>query len=132
VRYLLDTNIISYLVRDPRGPIASRAAALPSEEIGTSVIVVGEIRFGFARQPSPKLEQQTATILRGLTIEELDASAAEAYGQVRADLQRRGEPIGNNDMWIAAHALALDCTLVSANEREFRRVSRLKVENWAP
>ena len=131
MRYLLDTNMISYLARDPRGSIARRAGAMPREELGISVIVLGEIMFGFARQPSPKLEKQTAAILGGLTVAELDASAAENYGEIRADLQRRGVPIGNNDLWIAAHALALDCTLVSANEREFARVPGLKLENWA-
>ena len=88
-----------------------------------------EIAFGFARQPSRALERQTAKILRGIQILDLDEAAASAYGSIRAELERVGTPIGANDMWIAAHALALDATLLTANEREFRRVPGLRVEN---
>ena len=127
---LLDTNIISYLSRDPHGDIARRAGKFGPGELITSVIVVGEIAFGFARRPSPRLERQVQEILRGMQIVDLNRATAAAYGSIRAHLERLGRPIGSNDLWIAAHALALDATLVTANEREFRRVPGLKVENW--
>ncbi len=126
--FLLDTNIISYLARDPKGEVARRVAS--SKELVTSIVVVGEIGYGFARQPSDRLQRQVAQILRGLEVLDLDQDAAVSYGSIRAELERLGTPIGNNDLWIAAHALALDATLITANEREFRRVAGLRVENW--
>lgn len=128
--FLLDTNIISSLVRDPQGAVAARVGREAPVDLMTSIVVIGEIASGFARQPSRALERQTAKILRGIHILDLDEAAASAYGSIRAELERVGTPIGANDMWIAAHALALDATLVTANEREFRRVPGLRVENW--
>lgn len=128
--FLLDTNIISYLVRDPQGLVAARVAREASADLHTSIVVIGEIAFGFARQPSPRLEKQTSQVLRGIQIVDLDHGAASLYGSIRASLQRSGTPIGGNDLWIAAHAMALNATLITANEREFRRVPGLRVENW--
>ena len=129
--YLLDTNIISYIVRDPQGTLAHRVGREEPDDLLTSVVVIGEIEYGFAWQPSPRLERQTSKVLRGIQIIDLDPAAATIYGSIRAELQRLGTPLGANDMWIAAHALALGATLVTANEREFRRVPGLRVENWA-
>lgn len=129
--FLLDTNIISYLVRDPRGTLALRVGRESFEDLVTSIVVIGEIAFGFVRRPSPRLERQTSDVLRGIQIIDLDQTAATIYGSVRADLESLGTPIGANDLWIAAHALALDATLITANEREFRLVPGLRVENWA-
>ena len=131
MRILLDTNIISYLVKDPQGRVAARIAAIEPDAIFTSVIVVGEIEYGFAKRPAPKLERQTASIFKGIEVVGIDRDTAEFYGRIRSQLEKAGTPIGENDLWIAAHALALGATLVTANEREFRRVSRLRVENWA-
>ena len=129
--FLLDTNVISSLVRDPQGEVAVRVGREAPDALLTSIVVIGEIAFGFARQPSRALERQTAKILRGIQILDLDDAAASAYGTIRAKLQRLGTPIGANDLWIAAHALALDATLITANEREFRRVPGLRVEDWS-
>ena len=127
---LLDTNIISSLVRDPQGAVAARVGGEAPDALLTSIVVIGEIAFGFARQPSRALERQTTKVLRGIQILDLDEAAASAYGTIRAELERVGTPIGANDLWIAAHALALDAILVTAKEREFRRVPGLRVENW--
>ena len=131
MRFLLDTNIISSLVRDPQGAAAARVGREAAADLMTSIVVIGEIAFGFARQPSRALERQTAKILRGIHILDLDEAVAATYGAIRAELERVGTPIGANDLWIAAHALALDATLLTANEREFRRVPGLRVENWS-
>lgn len=127
---LLDTNIISYLARDPKGSVARRVATHAPADLLTSVIVVGEIAYGFQRQPSPKLESQVGEVLRGIQIIDIDQATATIYGSIRAELQRLGTPIGANDLWIAAHALALSASLVTANEREFTRVPGLRIENW--
>lgn len=131
MRYLLDTNIISYLARDPQGRVAARTAAVQSSSILTSVIVIGEISYGFAKRPAPKLLRQTEDVLRGIEIVDLSREVSGHYAAIRASLELKGTPISANHTWIAAHALACDATLVTANEREFRRVSGLKVENWA-
>ena len=128
---LLDTNIISFIVRDPKGQLATRLQDLKTDEILTSVIVVGEIAYGFAKRPAPKLQRQTSEILKGIHVAKIDRETARQYAHLRASLERSGTTIGANDMWIAAHALALDAILVTANEREFDRVPGLTVENWA-
>ena len=130
MRYLLDTNIISALARNPHGPARERVRAAGPGEILTSIVVLGELTFGLTKNPSAKRERQVADILEGIEIADLEPEVARHYGALRADLERAGAPISANDYWIAAHALALDCTLVTANEREFRRVPGLKVENW--
>lgn len=128
--YLLDTNIISALARDPHGPLRPRIdSALPGDLL-TSAVVLGELAFGLAKVPSAKRERQLAAILEGIEVAEIDSAVAQAYGIVRAALERAGTPIGANDYWIAAHAVALNCTLVTANVREFGRVPGLRVENW--
>ena len=129
--FMLDTNIISYVVRNPKGPVAGRFKGIASADILTSVVVVGELAYGFAKRPSPKLERQTDAVLAGIEVVAIDAPAGRVYARIRAALEDLGTPIGANDLWIAAHALALNATLVTANEREFRRVPGLRVENWA-
>ena len=112
-RYLLDTNILSDVIRRPDGIVSRHIERAGEAAICTSVVVAGELRYGAAKSDSPR-------------IKEVD----EAYGALRADLERTGSVIGANDLWIAAHALALDCTIVTANEREFGRVDGLALENW--
>lgn len=128
--YLLDTNIVSDLMRQPNGKIAQGIRAVSAAATFTSIIVVSEIRFGLANKPSRALEQQFTTILAKLTVLDFSPPADEFYAQLRRDLQAQGKLIGALDMLIAAQALAGDHTLVSANEREFSRIAGLRVENW--
>lgn len=127
--YLLDTNAISHIVWDADGPVASRALR-HREACCTSIIVVAELEYGLFKQPSERREAQVRAVLATLSILPWNAPAERHYGAIRAGLERAGTPIGANDLFIAAHALALGATLVTANEREFRRVPGLAVENW--
>ncbi|HEX9946240.1 MAG TPA: type II toxin-antitoxin system VapC family toxin [Allosphingosinicella sp.] len=129
IEYLLDTNVLSELVRNPFGRVAGRVE-LDGERAGLSLITVGELLFGLRLHPSLRLSERVLETVRRFPAIAWDSPAERHYGELRADLERRGAPIGGNDMLIAAHALALDCTLVTANEREFRRVAGLRVENW--
>lgn len=128
--YLLDTNILSDLVRHPQGVIAARIADVGEDAVATSIVVAGELRFGAERRGSERLSRQLETILSLLPVLPLADEADVHYGRLRADLERRGLPIGGNDMLIAAHALSLDATLVTDNMREFERVAKLRYENW--
>ena len=129
-RYLLDTNAVSDLVRNPHGQVNRRIAELGRTHVCTSIIVAAELRFGAARRRSRRLSAQLETVLRHLDIVPFEAPADRIYGDLRASLERVGRLIGGNDMLIGAHALALGCTLVTANEREFARVQALNIENW--
>jgi tRNA(fMet)-specific endonuclease VapC len=129
-RYLLDTNILSDLVRKPAGRIAQRIETVGEEAICTSLIVSAELRFGAFKKGSKRLSSQLEAVLSALDILPLEEPVDVRYAGLRLALERAGTPIGGNDMLIAAHALALDLTLVSANEREFSRVPGLAVENW--
>jgi tRNA(fMet)-specific endonuclease VapC len=129
-RYLLDTNILSDLVRNPQGRVAERIAELGEGSVCTSIIVVAELRFGAAKRGSETLTRQLTRILSALDIEPFDAPADTAYAALRVALEAAGEPIGGNDMLIAAQALSTGCVVVTDNEREFRRVDGLQVENW--
>ena len=129
-RYLLDTNIIYHLADQPDGLLGQRLRGLPPESVCTSIIVSAEVRFGLAKRGSKALADRVLLTLSAIQILPWEAPADEIYGNLRARLQRSGQPIGSNDLLIASHALALERTLVSANEREFRRVPGLSVENW--
>lgn len=128
--YLLDTNIVSDLVRHPQGRVAARIAQSGDEKVATSIIVASEMRYGAARRKSPRLSAQLETILGALEILPLETPADRFYGELRSRLESAGKPISANDMLIAAHALALDSTLVTDNVREFSRIKGLRVENW--
>lgn len=129
MRFLLDTNVISDIVRNPGGKAAAAYEAR-LDDCCTSIIVACEIRFGIAKSPAAAVSVRAASFLAGIVTEPFEPPAEEAYGRLRAELERLGNPIGANDLFIAAHSLALDCILVTANEREFRRVPGLRVENW--
>lgn len=129
-RFLLDTNILSDLVRRPQGKVADVIARVGEHSVCTSIVVAAELRFGAARAGSKRVSRQLDRILAALDILPLDEPADRHYATLRRALEKRGLPIGPNDLLIAAHALAEDCTLVTANEREFSRVPGLKVENW--
>jgi tRNA(fMet)-specific endonuclease VapC len=129
-RYLLDTNIVSELMRDPQGPITRRIARVGEGSVCTSIIVACELRYGVAKKGSARLTQQLEAVLDVLPILSLEPTVDRRYGELRADLERRGTPIGPNDLLIAAQALALGLVLVTDNVQEFRRVRGLEVKNW--
>ena len=127
---LLDTNIVSDLVRNPRGPAAQRLAENGDGDIATSVIVAGELRYGCLRKGSARLTERVEALLREIDVLPLGPEAGAHYGEIRRDLEARSTPIGQNDLWIAAHARSLSAVLVTGNAAEFRRVESLTVENW--
>lgn len=127
--FMLDTNILSEAMRNPNGVAANRMRVVAAE-ICTSIIVAAEIRYGVARSGRPRLIQRAEELLRTLQVVAFDSPADIAYGELRARLARAGKLIGPNDLLIAAHAVALGITLVTANEREFSRVPGLRIENW--
>ena len=127
---MLDTNIVSELIRRPRGSIAGRAAGLEQGSLAISVIVAAELRYGVERRGSTRLARQLEAVLSALPTLPLAEPADRHYGMIRSELERRGRPIGHNDLLIAAHARALGATLVTKNVGEFSRVPDLKVEVW--
>ncbi len=129
-RYLLDTNIVSELMRDPHGAVTRRIARVGEGSVCTSIIVACELRYGAAKKGSARLTQQLETLLEVLPILSLEPPVDRRYGELRADLERRGTLIGPNDLLIAVQALALGLVLVTDNVQEFRRVKGLEVKNW--
>lgn len=130
MRYLLDTNIVSDLVRNPHGKVARRIREVGEARVCTSIIVAAELRYGAARKGSPRLSAQLQAVLGALDVLPFEPPADAFYASLRTGLEEEGRPIGANDMLIAAHALALDCTIVTGNEKEFARVRDLSRENW--
>jgi tRNA(fMet)-specific endonuclease VapC len=130
MRYLLDTNIISNLIRDPQGPVAQRLRAVGEDKVCTSLVVAAELRYGAAKLGSPRLTARLEAVLGALDVLPLEAPTDSFYGEIRARLERDGQSIGANDLLIAAQALALGHTVVTANTREFNRVAGLLSENW--
>lgn len=128
--YLLDTNIISDIIRNPFGPAARRIEEIDPKEICTSIIVASELRYGCAKKGSARLLTKVEGVLETLPILPLDIPADIKYGRIRAELEAAGQTIGLTDLLIAAHACALDLTLVTDNTREFQRVRGLNLENW--
>lgn len=130
-RYLLDTNICIYIAKGQPISVRQRLARHPVSELAMSVITLGELRFGAeksrARARALAVISELATTILVHPLPEL---AAEHYGDIRAALQKRGLPIGNNDLWLAAHARCEGWTLVTHNTGEFTRVPGLVVENW--
>jgi tRNA(fMet)-specific endonuclease VapC len=129
-RFLLDTNIVSDLVRHPQGRAAAKIAELGEDAVATSIIVAAELRYGAVKKGSARLATQLEAVLGALEVLPLEAPADTAYGDTRVALEAAGTPIGGNDLLIAAQALALDMTVVTANVSAFSRVRGLKVENW--
>lgn len=127
---MLDTNIISDLMRNPQGKAAKRIARVGEGNICTSIIVAAELRYGCARSGSKKLLNAVEELLAEIEVLPFDSPADTEYGEIRAGLEAVGKPIGGNDLLIAAHALATEAIIVTANSDEFKRVRGLKVENW--
>jgi len=127
---MLDTNIVSELARNPHGIVASRIAEVGADSICVSIITAAELRYGCAKKGSPRLLAQIEAILASVQVLALDVPADTEYGGIRAELESAGKPISPNDLFIAAHAYALEATLVTANVGEFSRIRALTVENW--
>jgi tRNA(fMet)-specific endonuclease VapC len=130
VRFVLDTNIVSDLVRHPRGRVTGHIARVGEERVGTSIIVAAELRYGVAKKASSRLATQLEKILGALHVIAFESPADRVYEELHARLERAGRIIGANDLLIAAQALALGCILVTDNEQEFSRVNSLQIENW--
>lgn len=128
--YLLDTNIVSDLIRNPHGVVAQRIVNVGEANVAVSIIVAAELRFGARKRGSPRLTAQVEAVLEAVTILPLEAPVDVYYGRIRSVLEAEGQVIGGNDLLIAAQALALDRVLVTDSVREFERVEGLKLENW--
>lgn len=130
VRYLLDTNMASYVIKGNMPRVRERLLKVPMPEVGVSVITEAELRFGVARRPgASRLETAVDEFLLRVEILPWDSAAAKSYASLRSTLERGGDPIGNLDMMIAAQALATQAVLVT-HDHVFRRVKNLKVEDW--
>jgi len=127
---LLDTNILSDLIRHPQGNVANKIQTVGETAVCTSIIVAAELRFGAAKSGSTQLTDRVDIILSALEVLPFDPPADRHYADIRQQLTRRGEIIGPNDLLIAAHARSQNLTVITANTREFSRVPELGVENW--
>jgi tRNA(fMet)-specific endonuclease VapC len=130
MRYLLDTNIVSDLVRNPQGRVAQRIREVGEAQVCTSIIVAAELRYGAAKKGSPRLTAQLEAVLGALEVLPFETPADATYGLLRTRLEQAGQPIGGNDLLIAAQAVALRHAIVTDNEREFARIDDLPYENW--
>ena len=130
LRYLLDTNAVSQLIRRPDGRVAQRVSGLEPGSFAINVIVAAELRYGAERRGSLRLTRQLEAVLSAIEVLPIEEPVDRHYGEIRSELERSGRPIGFNDFLIAAHARALGLTLVTSNVGEFRRVSGLSVEDW--
>jgi tRNA(fMet)-specific endonuclease VapC len=127
---MLDTNIISDLIRNPQGKAAKRVGKVGEDNICTSIIVAAELRYGCAKSGSDRLLKAVEDLLGEIEVLPLDVPADTEYGGIRSELEAAGKPIGSNDLLIAAHAYATGATVVTANIDEFKRIRGLNVENW--
>jgi tRNA(fMet)-specific endonuclease VapC len=129
-RYMLDTNIISDLVKNPQGKAAKRIAKVGEDNICTSIIVAAELRYGCTKSGSKRLLKAVEDLLSEIPVLPFDVPADAEYGGIRSELEAAGRPIGSNGLLIAAHAYATGTTVVTANIDEFKRIRGLSVENW--
>jgi len=130
MRYLLDTNIVSDLVRNPQGKVAQHIRKVGEAQVCTSIIVAAELRYGATKKGSPRLLAQLEAVLGALEVLPFEVPADAAYGLLRTRLEQVGRPIGANDLLIAAQTLSLGYTIVTDNEKEFLHVEDLRRENW--
>jgi len=128
---MLDTDICIYLAKNRYPQVTARFERLKLEQPVMSAITYGELQYGANKSTErSRALSQLAELIQYIPVESISSSAAQAYGEIRATLEKQGQVIGNNDIWIAAHAMALDVTLATNNDREFLRVIGLSVENW--
>ena len=129
-RYLLDTNILSAMARNPQGPILGHIRQKGSASLCTSIVVACEVQFGLAKNGSVPLRERMERILGALSILPLEPSVEKHYAEIRWELEKTGKPIGPNDLLIAAQARCMGLIVVTDNVGEFQRVPGLAVENW--
>ncbi len=129
-RYLLDTNTVSFHIRESSASLRRRLRRVEASQVALSVITEMEIRYGLARNPKLRIADLIEEFLEGITILPLDSGVAGTYALVRAQLESKGKSIGPLDLMIGAHALSLDATLVTNNVKEFRRIRGLRVQDW--
>lgn len=131
VRYLLDTNICIYIAKKRPMEVYQRLSELSIGDVGMSLITFGELRFGAEKSQHQKIALEKLTqLIRYIPVISLTEQTAGKYGIIRSFLEKNGQPIGNNDLWIAAHTLSLNAILVTNNTKEFIRVPDLLLENW--
>jgi tRNA(fMet)-specific endonuclease VapC len=131
MNFLLDTNICIYIIKKKPSEVLQKFQSLRSETVAVSSITVAELKYGIYKSQFPEKNQTALNqFLYPLQIIKFNESAADYYGEIRADLEKRGQVIGAMDMLIAAHALSLDIILVTNNSKEFSRIPHLKIENW--
>jgi len=128
--WMLDTDTLSDLIRNPRGALAARLGTLEPDALCTSIVVASELRFGARRKGSATLIGRVEQLLDSIAVLPLDAPVDRHYADIRNAIEQQGTPIGGNDLFIAAHARSRALTLVSHNLREFQRVPDLRVEDW--
>lgn len=128
--YLLDTNILSDLIKHPTGKIFSKIQEVEEENICTSIIIACELKFGAIKKNSSRLTDRVNLILDWIPVLPLTSTVEEEYANIRTYLERKGTPIGGNDLLIAAHALSLDLIVITNNIREFCLVPNLQCKNW--
>ncbi len=130
-RYMLDTNICIYIAKHQPPEVKARFERLRPGQLVMSAITYGELYYGACKSSQrAKALTQLEELVQDIPVENLDRTATLAYGEIRATLEEKGRLIGNNDLWIGAQALALDITLATNKEREFKRIAGLSVENW--
>ena len=130
--YLLDTNICIYIAKHKPIEVLQRFQLLEVGQVGMSVITHGELTHGAYKSQQPQLAlSKLQQLVELIPVMPIAATVSEHYGQIRSSLEKTGTPIGNNDLWIASHALAEKCILVSNNCKEFNRITDLTLENWA-
>jgi len=132
IKYMLDTNICIYIIKQKPKDVIERFRQAQVSEIGVSSITLSELEYGVMKSAKPEQNKLAlAQFIAPIEISAYDDVAAQHYGVIRAHLERQGTPIGSLDMLIAAHALSQNSVLITNNESEFKRVSNLKIENWA-
>jgi tRNA(fMet)-specific endonuclease VapC len=130
-RYMLDTHICIYIAKHQPPEVKARFERLKPGQLVMSAITYGELYYGASKSSQrAKAVLQLEAFVEDVPVEGVDSRAARAYGEIRATLEKQGRPIGNNDLWIGAHALALGLVLATNSEREFTRIPGLEVENW--
>ena len=128
--YLLDTNIISDVAHNPAGSVGKKLGAIDPAEIVSSVVVAAEVWYGVENNPSFRSRERTESFMKTVRVLAMEADVARTYGKLRAEMKRAGSELGPNDLLIAAHALSLDATLITGDEKAFSRVPGLRIENW--
>ncbi|PIU38199.1 MAG: VapC toxin family PIN domain ribonuclease [Piscirickettsiaceae bacterium CG07_land_8_20_14_0_80_44_28] len=129
--YMLDTNICIYIIKKQPASVLERFEQLPFGSVSMSLVTYGKLEYGALRSNNSNKALNTLEEIKNyIPVLPIEINVAKHYADIRADLAKKGTPIGNNDLWIAAHARALGHTIVSNNIKEFERVENLKLENW--